>query len=156
MVHAKKGVRSGRTPIKIILPLILAGGLRGGWFFLPRSHGNHCVFPFLIIELGNAQDELILADAELCSFANRQKHRMLIIDRADAVDHMLGLQNIFLAKKLFNLLILSISTNKLSGNRLAAFFLHAAKARIHTQQRSLLIIMLFGYGYASGEQADEG
>src|SRR5882762_7881536 len=105
--------------------LILAGG-HGRRIFFARSHGDYDVFAFLVADFRDAKNKLVLADAELGSFPDGQQLRMLVVFWANPVNHVIRLQNIFLAEHLLGFLVLSVGTENLTGDRFGALFLSAA------------------------------
>src|SRR5262245_48808899 len=75
-----------RAPVRAGLSLVFAGGLRRSRFVLARGHGNDDVLALLVVEFWYAEDELVFADAELCDFTNGQKHGVLFVGGANAID----------------------------------------------------------------------
>src|SRR5438270_12373028 len=64
---------------------------------------------------------------------------MFLVPWTNAVDGLVGLQQVLLAEKFMSLLAAGISAQHFPGKTLALFFLHAARHRIHLQQFAGLI-----------------
>src|SRR5580692_3126185 len=106
----------------------------GGTAVTAGSHRDYDVLALLAIEIFHAQQHLVFLDAELRVLANRQKHGVLLVPRTNAVDHVFGLQQIFLAKKFVCLLAAGICAKHLAGETLAVLFRYTAGDRIHLQE----------------------
>src|SRR6266487_1304425 len=121
--------------------LVLVGGLRWGFCLFARGHGDDDVFALFAVRFWHAQDQLVLADAELRGFSDGQQHRMLFVFRTDAINHALRLKNVFLAEHFLRLLVLAIRAENFAGNGFGALLLRAARAGIHAEQSALLIVV---------------
>src|SRR4029077_14678637 len=106
----------------------------GGAAVTAGSHRDYDVLALLAVEIFHAQQHLVFLNAELRLLADGQKHGVLLIPRTNAVDHVFGLQEIFLAKKLVRLLAAGIGAEHFTGETLAVFLRHAAGYRIHLQE----------------------
>src|SRR5579859_1935558 len=121
------------------------GDLAGGSRFnrvRARRHGNHDVRSLLAVRFRNAQEHLILMDAELGGLANREQCGVLVVFRADAVDQAIRLENVFLAQQFLGVLVLSVGAEDFAGKRLAIFFGKAATGGIHLHQDATLVSWL--------------
>jgi len=52
-------------------------------------HGDNDVFAFFVVEFGDTQDELVLAEAELRGFADGQQDGVFIVFRTNAINDVL-------------------------------------------------------------------
>src|SRR5690242_807205 len=101
---------------------LLAGGLRGRVLVFARRHGDDDVLVLFVVDFGHSEDELVLVDAELCHFADGQQYGMLVVFRADAIDNVVGLKNVFLAKQFLSLFVLAVGAEDFAGDGLGALF----------------------------------
>ena len=88
-----------------------------------RGHGDDNVLVLFIVYLRDAEDELVLADAELGGFADGKQDWMFIVLWANSIDHMVGLKNVFLTKQFLSLLVLAIGAEDFASDGFGAFFL---------------------------------
>src|SRR5579863_7125911 len=110
-----------------------------------RCHRDYNVSPLLAVEIFHSQQHFVLLEAELRSLAYGEKHGVLGIPGTNSINHLVGLQQIFLAKKLLRLLVARVSSEHYTGKTLAVFLIQATLHRIHLQQFSTLIsLRLFG------------
>jgi hypothetical protein len=84
--------------------LVFACGLCRSRLFFAWGHRDDNIFALFIAEFGYAQNEFVFVDAKLSHFADREQDRMFVVSGANAIDNVVGLQNIFLAEKLLGLL----------------------------------------------------
>src|SRR5579864_9853031 len=91
----------------------------GGAAVIAGSHRDYDVLALLAVEIFHAQQHLVFLNAKLRLLANRQKDRMLLVPRTNAVDHVFGLQEIFLAKKFVRLLAARIGADHFADETLA-------------------------------------
>src|SRR5215467_6374737 len=83
---------------------------------------------------------------------------MLVILRADAINNVLSLKDVFLAEELLGLFVLALCAEDFSGDGFAILFLRAAGTGVHAKQSPLLIVVFLGGSDggrdARGEQAN--
>ena len=72
---------------------------------LEWRHGDDAMLTLFFIDVFHLQQHLVLLDAELGPFAYRQQHGMFFVARADAIDHGIALQNLFLTQQGMSLLV---------------------------------------------------
>src|SRR5437660_5390043 len=119
------------------------------------GHGDDVVFAFFLVEILHLQQHLVFLDAELGAFSHWEKHRMLIVPRADAIDHVLALQQVFLAEQFAAFLVPGIGAEHFAGKALTVFFVNATCHRVHLQQRACLIVFRL-LGVAQGSKQNRG
>lgn len=61
-----------------------------------RRDGDHVVLVFFTVEILDSQNHFIFIETKLCEFPDGKQRGMLRISRANAVDDLIGLKNIFL------------------------------------------------------------
>src|SRR6516164_7861248 len=57
---------------------------RGGRALDAQTHGDHDVFMLLVVEIFDAQQQLVFLNSEMRLLANGQKHGVLLVPRTNA------------------------------------------------------------------------
>lgn len=114
--------------------LVCRSGLRSirSW-----RHGNDRVIPFLVVQIFHSENHLVFVHTELSLFPDKQQDRMFRVSGADSIDHVVGLQYVFLAKHLVSLFVGRVGAEQFAGKALAAVLVQAARHRVPKQSAAM-------------------
>jgi len=127
----------------------------GGLSVCACGHRDHDVFALFAVGFIDAQLQVVLLDAELSFFAERQKDGVFVVFGTDAVDDTVGLQGIFLAEQGARFAVGVVGADDLAGDALVTFLIAAAGHGFHLKDGAGLgRLMIAGIGEGCAKQGE--